>query len=111
MINSSSNGFEMYAANKIYNGADGTSIGYIASSSITSTYDGWANATSAYFGTSSLYSNFSGSYQEIRYYKNALSESEFKDYVMNPLSIEGNSINSSPNELIFRGSLDRDWEI
>jgi hypothetical protein len=40
---------------------------------------------------SSSYSPFSGSYQEIRYYATGISESVFKDYVMNPYSIEGNS--------------------
>ena len=43
--------------------------------------------------------------QEIRYYNVALGTTRFEDYVMNPLSIEGNSINSSPNELLFRASL------
>jgi hypothetical protein len=105
MINSGSNGYELFAKNKIYNGNTGTSLGFQASSSITSTYDGWDEATNLYFGSGSIHSNFSGSYQEIRYYKNSLSESIFNDYVMNPLSIEGNNINSSPNELIFRAAL------
>ncbi len=48
---------------------------------------------------------FSGSYQEIRYFNTILSESVFKDYIMNPSSIEGNSLNSSPDQLIFRASL------
>jgi hypothetical protein len=52
-----------------------------------------------------LYDYFSGSLQEIRYFKSPLSESVFKDYIMNPHSIEGNNINSSPDELIFRASL------
>jgi hypothetical protein len=55
------------------------------------------------------YSDFTlyagGSLQEIRYYTNHISESVFKDYIMNPHSIEGNTINSSPDELIFRASL------
>jgi hypothetical protein len=104
LINSSSNGFELYSKNKIYNGNDGTIIGFQASSSVTSSYDGWSQGiTSLFNGTSP--DNFTGSYQEIRYYKNALSESVFDDYVMNPLSYEGNSLNSSPNELIFRVGL------
>ena len=104
----SSDGYELYAANKIYNGKDGTQIGYRGSSSIALTSPGtdqWRNSHTSSFATSSLFPGFSGSLQEIRYYKNALSESVFNDYVMNPLSIEGNSINSSPNELIFRASL------
>ena len=99
----SSNGFELTAANKIYNGNDGTSIGYISSSLINT--GSWTSSTKAYFATSSTYEGFSGSLQEIRYYNTRLSESIFKDYVMNPLSTEGNSINSSPNELAFRASL------
>jgi len=47
----------------------------------------------------------SGSFQEIRYYANSISESIFKSYTMNPYSIEGNSINNSPDELAFRASL------
>ena len=105
MINSGSNGYEVFAKNKIYNGNTGTSLGFQSSASITSSYDGWSGASNIYFGSGSLHSNFSGSYQEVRYYKNALSESVFNDYVMNPLSIEGNSLNASPNELIFRASL------
>jgi hypothetical protein len=51
------------------------------------------------------YTSFSGSLQEIRYFTSPLSESVFKDYIMNPHSTEGNSLNSSPDELIFRASL------
>jgi hypothetical protein len=43
--------------------------------------------------------------QEIRYYNTVLSESVFKDYIMNPYSNEGNSINSSPDQLAFRLTL------
>jgi hypothetical protein len=43
--------------------------------------------------------------QEIRYYNTVLSESMFKDYIMNPYSSEGNSINSSPDQLAFRLTL------
>ena len=51
------------------------------------------------------YSLFSGSYQEIRYYNTIISSSKFIDYTMNPYSFEGNTINSAPNELIFRADL------
>ena len=105
----SSNGFELTAANKIYNGNDGTSIGYIASASINT--GSWAASRTAHFATSSVHSPFSGSFQEIRYYTTILNENSFKDYVMNPLSIEGNSINSSPNELAFRASLGSELDI
>ena len=101
----STNGYELTAANKIYNGDTGTSLGYITSSFIPT--GSWSQTTDAFFTTSSTSTNiaFSGSLQEIRYYNTIISESVFKDYVMNPLSIEGNTINSSPNELAFRASL------
>tara|TARA_R110002020_G_scaffold174307_1_gene365425 strand:- start:4123 stop:11802 length:7680 start_codon:yes stop_codon:yes gene_type:complete len=107
MVTSGSGGYNLYAKNKIYNGKDGTQIGYESSSqvSIPSGNDLWGQAISSYFATSSLFPGFSGSLQEIRYYNTILSESRFNDYVMNPLSIEGNTINSSPNELIFRAPL------
>jgi hypothetical protein len=103
--------FTLYAANKIYEGGDnGTLLGFIASSSVTTDGADWDSYGDCYFASSSLingvsYNPFSGSLQEIRYYTNPISESVFRDYVMNPSSIEGNSINSSPNELIFRASL------
>jgi hypothetical protein len=48
------------------------------------------------------YNSFSGSFQEIRYYNKPISESVFKDYIMNPSSIEGNSLNSGADQLAFR---------
>jgi hypothetical protein len=103
--------FSLYAANKIYEGGDnGTILGFIASSSITTDGADWDNNGDAYFVSSSIingniYTQFSGSLQEIRYYANPINENVFKDYVMNPYSIEGNSLNSGPNKLIFRASL------
>ena len=103
--------FTLYAANKIYEGGDnGTLLGFIASSSVTTDSADWIGGGNCYFASSSLingaqYNAFSGSLQEIRYYTNPISESVFRDYTMNPSSIEGNSINSSPNELLFRASL------
>ena len=113
MVTSGSTGHELYAANKIYNGKDGTEIGYIASSSVTSSFDGWSTGSgkNVYFASSSLYPGFSGSLQEIRYYTTKLSESVFKDYVMNPLSIEGNGVNSSPDQLAFRAALGSELDI
>jgi hypothetical protein len=111
MVNRTGSDFSLYASNKIYNGGDnGTSIGFISSSSISSSPSGWNSSYPIYFATSSLingnlYNPFSGSLQEIRYYTSPRNESVFKDYVMNPHSIEGNSLNSGPDELIFRASL------
>ena len=54
---------------------------------------------------SKTYQPFSGSFQELRYWTFPLSESKFFDYTVNPYSNEGNTINSTPNELIFRAAL------
>ena len=109
MINRRDGDFELFAANKIYNGQTGAEIGFIASSSITGAQDGpWYSETLSHFPTSSPiggYRNFSGSYQEIRYYNTQITQDVFKDYVMNPLSFEGNTINSAPDSLIFRATL------
>ena len=106
----SSEGFELHAANKTYNGNDGTSIGYTTSSFINS--GTWSTLpTKAYFAASSTHEGFSGSLQEIRYYNTRISESVFKDYVMNPLSFEGNGVNSAPDQLIFRAALGSELDI
>ena len=104
------NNGNLYAANSIYSGSNGSSIGFTASSSLTFDPNQWINGNNSYFpsvGRTDLngYSAFSGSYQEIRYYSVQLSQSVFDDYVMNPQSIEGNTINSAPDELVFRASL------
>ena len=104
LINSGSNGFELYSKNKTYQGDDGTTIGFQSSSSIVPPTHSWSTSTTSTFNGLGG-EEFNGSYQEIRYYTNAISESVFDDYVMNPLSSEGNSLNSSPNELAFRASL------
>lgn len=99
--------FTLFAKNSIYSGYDGNQIGFQASSSVAGNNTIWTATNISFFGTASLanYSNFSGSFQEIRYYNTAISESVFDDYVMNPNSIEGNGINQSPNQLAFRASL------
>ena len=108
---------DLFAANKIYNGNDGTSLGYIASSSINNSNvsSSWVSGSTSTFGRSisSLPSHlsFSGSIQEIRYYNVALGTTSFKDYVMNPLSFEGNGINSAPDQLVFRAALGSELDI
>ena len=52
-----------------------------------------------------VYEPFSGSFQEYRMFATLISESKFLDYTVNPYSIEGNTINSTPNELAFRADL------
>ena len=107
----------LFAANKIYNGKDGTQIGYNASNTLIdpTTSGSWLSGSNSYFAKeallSSTYQGFSGSLQEIRYYTVALGTTRFEDYTMNPLSIEGNSVNSSPNELLFRASLGSELDI
>jgi hypothetical protein len=116
MVTKNGNDFTLYAANNIYKGNDGSSIGFIESSSatVTGAGDSWIAATTSHFGTisgndliigSNTYTNFTGSYQEIRYYTKEMSDGVFRDYTMNPNSIEGNTLNSGPNELAFRAPL------
>ncbi len=109
--NDLSTNFTMSAGNSIYNGLDGTSIGYFNSVTKTASHAGYANNTKMYLATSSLYPGFSGSVQELRCYKDIVSESVFKDYIMNPLSFEGNGINSAPDQLMFRAALGSELDI
>ena len=51
------------------------------------------------------YQPLTGSVQEIRYWNQRISESIFYDYVVNPYSVQGNTINSTPNHLTFRADL------
>jgi hypothetical protein len=99
--------YTLYAGNNIYSGSDGSQLGFYASSSITDSGTEWNDSLTSYFPSASgaLGNMFSGSLQEIRYYDTALSESVFKDFAMNPYSIEGNGVNSAPNQLAFRASL------
>ena len=46
-----------------------------------------------------------GSLQEIRYWDPIVSKSSFEDFIVNPYSVQGNTINSTPNELVFRAAL------
>ena len=108
MVNRSASIYNIYAKNSIYNGDTGTEIGFQASASLDASTTHWTDLTNrrSFFGNSmDTYSKFSGSVQELRYYTTPLSESVFDDFVMNPNSIEGNSINSSADELAFRAAL------
>ena len=105
MLNSTLTGsnriFDLYASNKIYEGGNNnTSIGFFNSSSISYSSSIWSNPTDVSYG-----SYFEGLLQEVRHYTVPISESVFKNYVMNPYSIKGNSLNSGPDELAFRASL------
>ena len=106
MATLNSNVVTLYAGNKIYSGSDGSQLGFYASQSVSGVDDTeWINGTISYFASASVYSKFSGSLQEIRYFDVSISESVFKDYIMNPQSIEGNETNTSPDQLVFRASL------
>jgi hypothetical protein len=106
----------LYAKNNIYDGYDGSQLGFQASSSVN-TSGIWVGGSNKNFRLSNntsvttagkTYAPFSGSFQELRFYKNILGEKKFDDYVMNPYSIEGNSLEStfdSFNQLFFRTPL------
>ncbi len=110
MLTKENDDFTLYAGDKIYDGNDGSQIGFIGSASVNAGGTDWGNATNSYFPsnarqTINSYLAFSGSYQEIRYFNQAISQSVFKDYVMNPQSTEGNGVNGSETQLLFRASL------
>jgi hypothetical protein len=109
MVNRSASVYNVYAKNSIYNGDTGTEIGFQSSASLNAVTSNWTSSLTgrwSFIGDSmDTYSKFSGSIQEFRYYTTVISESVFDDFVMNPNSIEGNSINSGPDELAFRAAL------
>jgi len=117
---SGTSSYNFYAKEQIYGGNDGNKIGIQASASFTSSL--WWNSKgkgSLRFGDGGIvvggktYENFRGGFQEIRLYNLILNTSSFDDYVMNPLSIEGNTITgsaSSKNSLIFRAPLGTDLD-
>ena len=107
LVNKQGSVYTLYAKNSIYEGQDGNTIGFQASSSTDPfTEDSWNNATKSYFASSSYSAKtFSGSLQELRYYTVALSESSFNDYVMNGSSTRGNYANATPEQLAFRATL------
>jgi hypothetical protein len=96
----------LYAGDNIYNGDDGSQLGFYASTTILADSASWVDGVISYFATGSTgYSAFSGSLQEIRYYTVVLEENDFKDFIMNPDSIESNGLNNTPDQLAFRASL------
>jgi hypothetical protein len=101
MVTRDHNNFILYAGNKEYEGGDNnTVLGFYDSSSINVNSNAWTNPDTSIFIPA-----FEGYLQEVRYYNTVISESVFKDYIMNPHSIEGNTLNSSPDNLAFRASL------
>lgn len=135
MVNKSGSIYTLTAQNKVYeDGNNGTALGFNESNSIQGTTYNWKDADISYFPVSfsinasagydvaiydtnvydgmgsitNTFAPFSGSYQEIRYYTTVISSSVFTDYTMNPYSIEGNTVNSSADELAFRAPLGGD---
>ena len=51
------------------------------------------------------YKPFSGSFQELRYWVQEPSQSNFYDFTVNPYSVEGNGVNGTPSQLYFRAAL------
>jgi hypothetical protein len=111
MVNRDGNDFTLYAGSKIsYNGYDGNQIGYFASSSITQA-NSWAttNNYSRLFATVGVnYKRFdTGSIQELRYWATSVSKNSFKDFIMNPSSIDvyNSEDQDYANYLAFRAPL------
>ena len=98
----------LFSANEI-NGKIGFSGSDVANGFDTSYYSDATLARLNYDNdiilNSVTYGVFSGSFQELRYWTQQISESKFFDYTVNPYSNEGNTINSTPNELMFRAAL------
>ncbi|MDA7616919.1 hypothetical protein N8579_00920 [bacterium] len=97
----------LHVANSIENTLGFTSsaniVGYNSNSYNNGTKILFPNTESISLG-GNIYSPFSGSIQEIRYYSPTISESAFYDYTLNPLSFKGNGL-TTPEQLIFRADL------
>ena len=96
----STTGFTLYAANKNYDGEDGNTVGFQASSSVTAAQTIWNATNTIYFGKEVFLPKlFTGSFQEIRYYSQPITKDNFDAYVMNPYSTE------QSDYLAFRATL------
>jgi hypothetical protein len=106
MVTQTGSNYNIYAGNKIYQGFEGNTIGFLSSSSVNYVGGLWesASVTSSFYNVDNEYNanSLTGSLQEIRYYTQPLSVNRFEDYVMNPQSIESED---TPNQLAFRASL------
>ena len=98
------NEFTLLAANKI-----GENLGFTGSDTISADLGKWNASNNIYWFTGSIldlgsntYFPFSGSAQEIRYYTEPISQSNFYDFTLNPYSYEGNGVGNTPNQLAFR---------
>jgi len=98
----------LYAANRI-----GDKIGFSGSDHVIGyQWQYWGTADKSYFPSSSAFLiqgnshvPLSGALQEVRYWDIPLEEPLFYDYTMNPYSTQGNTVNSTPDDLVFRAPL------
>ena len=98
----------LYSANRI-----GNQIGFSGSDNIEGyVWQYWGTADKSYFPSSSAFLiqgkshvPLSGALQEVRYWDVPLELPLFYDYAMNPYSTQGNTINSTPDDLVFRAPL------
>jgi len=118
MVNKSQDTYTLYAGNKLYyDGYDGNQIGYLSSSSITLANTLWTGSTNSNFLSGSVsiggttYNRLTGSFQEIRYWIKTGSVDSFKDYVMNPQSIDYSGEVLYDDYLVFRLPLGGDLYI
>jgi hypothetical protein len=116
LANTNESRYQIATANKIYNGKDGTKIGFEGSNKLNQISGSWVNSTTSSFALSrsfndKQYSNFSGSLQELRYWtlcfnnQSTINEEVWDNHVMDPLSIETGYLTGSlsPVEhLVFR---------
>ena len=119
MVNRSGSTFTLYAGNSLYyDGYDGNQIGYLASSSITTSSLVWASGSyfsmtadapaALYPGIGSQYTPFTGSFQELRFWARTGSVESFKDFIMNPQSIDYSNETDYANYLAHRLPLGAD---
>jgi hypothetical protein len=108
--------YQLASADKIYNGKDGTQIGFKDGVILNQISGSWVNSTTSSFAlersfNSKTYNNFSGSIQELRYWtlcfnnQSTITEEVWDNHVMDPLSIETGYLTGSlsPVEnLVFR---------
>lgn len=65
----------------------------------------YLNLGASTFLVDKFYKPFSGSFQELRYWNQEVSQSNFYDFTVNPYSVEGNGVNGTPDQLFFRAAL------
>ena len=116
LANTNQSRYQLASADKIYNGKDGTQIGFKDGVTLNQISGSWVNSTTSSFAlersfNSKTYNNFSGSIQELRYWtlcfnnQSTITEEVWDNHVMDPLSIETGYLTGSlsPVEnLVFR---------